>query len=71
MYRALYKDVVKNFDLAVDYVRRHDGHQLFFLFVATFVTHGPHEVTTQKFAKWMKAHNCDNPGLAQMMLTVE
>jgi arylsulfatase A-like enzyme len=46
-HRAPYKDVVKNFDLAVDFVRRQDGATPFFLYVATFVTHGPHEVTKE------------------------
>jgi arylsulfatase A-like enzyme len=69
-HREPYKDVVKNFDLATDFIQRQDGRTPFFLYVATFVTHGPQEVTREETAAWMKEHNCNDRKVAQMMLTI-
>lgn len=67
---APYKDVVKNFDLAADFVKRQDGAKPFFLYVATFVTHGPHQVNDEEVAGWMQRHPGTDRGLAQMMVTI-
>lgn len=67
---APYKDVVKNFDLAAGFVKRQDGAKPFFLYVPTFVTHGPHEVTKEEVAAWMQGHPGADRGLAQMMITL-
>ncbi|NJM54948.1 MAG: sulfatase-like hydrolase/transferase [Verrucomicrobiae bacterium] len=68
-HRAPYKDVVRNFDLAVDFVRRQDGATPFFLYVAPFVTHGPHEVTKEETAAMAAKTGADSK-LADMLVTL-
>ena len=68
-HRAPFKDAVKNFDLAADFVRRQDGARPFFLYVPTFVTHGPHEVTKEETSA-MAAKTGADAKLAEMLTTL-
>jgi len=68
-HRAPYKDVVKNFDLATDFVRRQDDGRPFFLYVPTFVTHGPQEVTKEEVDAMSEKTGTDRK-LAEMLVTI-
>jgi arylsulfatase A-like enzyme len=68
-HRAPYKDVVKNFELATDFVRRQDGGRPFFLYVPTFVTHGPQEVTREQTLAMAEQTGADRK-LAEMLATI-
>lgn len=67
---APYKDIVKNIELAVDFVNRQDGTKPFFLYVPTFVTHGPQRVTKEEVAAWMQRHPGSARNTAEMMVTI-
>ena len=68
-HRAPLKDVEKNFDLATGFIRRQDGGRPFFLYVPTFVTHGPQEVTREEALAMAEKTGADRK-LAEMLVTI-
>jgi arylsulfatase A-like enzyme len=68
--KAPYKDIVKNIELAVDFVKRQDGTKPFFLYVPTFATHGPQEVTAEEVAAMMQRHPDSDRHTAEIMVTI-
>ena len=68
-HHAPLKDVEKNFDFAVDFIRRQDGGRPSFPYVPIFVTHGPQEAPLEEVVAMSVKTGADRK-LAEMLASI-